>query len=229
MRTHAHRVHGRGRAAVLLLAVVALLAGGCGTGATSSTAALQAPQAATEGPWRGIGLTRPVTMPDVTLTDTTGASYDLRERTAGTPTLLFFGYTHCPDICPVHMANIARAMEVTGLEAGVDLNVVFVTADPDRDTPQRLAEFLGNFNSGFVGLTGPIGTIEGAITGLGLAAPVKEDPLPGGGYTVGHPAQVIAFNAQGLSQMVYPFGVRESAWAHDLPKIAKGDPWPTPS
>ena len=218
----------RPRYVALLVAAVGLLATACSSGATSSTAALAAPSEATEGPWRGIGLTRPVAMPDLTLTDTSGATYDLRARTAGMPTLLFFGYTHCPDVCPVHMANIARALHVTGLEAGVDLEVVFVTVDPERDTPARLAAFLGNFDPRFVGLTGPLDEITDAITGLGLAPPVKEDPLPGGGYTVGHPAQVLAYDAGGRSQMVYPFGVRASAWAHDLPKIAEGAPWPTP-
>ena len=218
----------RHRLPLLLLVAVALLASACG-GATSSTAALASGGAPTEGPWRGITLTKPVLMPDVTLTDTSGASYDLRTKTAGTPTLLFFGYTHCPDICPVTMATLARAFDVTGLEPGVDVNVVFITADPSRDTPSVLAGFLDTFNSRFVGLTGSIDTIKQAISDLDMATPVQEDTLPGGGYTVGHPAQVIAFNADGVSQMVYPFGVREAGWAHDLPKIADGASWPAPS
>ncbi len=214
------------RAVGAALALVAVLAAGCG-GATSSTAALAAGGLPTAGPWRGVSLTKPVEIPDVTLTDTTGATYDLRAKTAGTPTLLFFGYTNCPDECPVTMAQIAHAIDVTGLEVGVDLNVVFVTVDPTRDTPDQLASFLDNFNHRFVGLTGPIDTIKQAIDQLGMATPVEEDTLPGGGYTIGHPAQVIAFNADGISQMVYPFGVRQAAWAHDLPKIADGAPWPT--
>lgn len=218
----------RWRGATAVAVAAGLLAAGCG-GAVSSTADRAPVRATAEAgeSWRGVALGSPVAMPDVTLTDTQGRPFDLREQTAGTPTLLFFGYTHCPDICPIHMANIARALEMTGLTPGTDLHVVFVTADPERDTPEVLGEFLGRFDDRFVGLTGTPQEIGRTMAALQLPPAVKEAELPNGGYTVGHPAQVMAFDAAGESAMVYPFGIRQADWVHDLPKIAEGDRWPT--
>ena len=79
-------------------------------------------------------------LPDITLTDTDGAPFNLRDDTAGTPTLLFFGYTSCPDVCPVHLATIAAALERPGApELGRDLQMVFVSVDPGATHPTAYA------------------------------------------------------------------------------------------
>jgi protein SCO1/2 len=173
--------------ALLLAAGVALA--GCGgsadAGDTADTSrghdhsAGDAP-ALVEGPadrFAGLDLAEPYRRPSFTLTDTAGAGYDFRARTAGRPTLLFFGYTNCPDICPTTMADVAVALR--GLEPAVaeQVEVVFVTTDPAFDTPEVLGEYLGRFDADlprrFVGLTGDQETIDQAQLSAGV--PLAED------------------------------------------------------
>lgn len=137
-----------------------------------------APPATVEGAqdtYKGLDLTEPYRRPSFTLTDTSGKPFDFTARTAGTPTLLFFGYTHCPDVCPTTMADIAVALR--GLDPALvkKLQVVFVTTDPARDTPAVLGEWLSHFDADlatrFVGLTGAQAVIDQAqlSTGVPLA------------------------------------------------------------
>ena len=169
--------------------------------------------------WHGGILEDPLPRPDFTLTDTSGQPYDFGAETAGEVTLLFFGYTHCPDVCPAHMASIATALEQTGLEAGQDVEVVFVTADPERDTPERLRDWLDHFGEAFVGLTDPRGGTVDVMVDLGLPPPTITELEHRDGYLVGHPAQVIAFTADDLAHLVYPFGVGAGAFIADLPRL----------
>ena len=93
----------------------------------------------------------------------------------GRVTVLFFGFTHCPDVCPGTMASLARAREQLG-EAGDDLQVLFITVDPERDTPQRLGSYLANFDPDFLGLTGDESAIRTVADAYG-AFFVKRDPV----------------------------------------------------
>src|ERR1017187_3266533 len=104
--------------------------------------------------YRGGLVEPPLPKPAFVLTDTSGAPFDFRSRTQGAVTLLFFGYTYCPDQRPMHMPNIGVALKK--LPPGVDSQVklVFVTTDPARDTPLQLRRWLDNFDKHFVGLTG---------------------------------------------------------------------------
>ena len=211
-----HRAVAPLRAALSVL-LLALLVAGCGpASATSLASEGLAPRA--DG-WRGVPLEPPREMPEVTLTTTEGQDVMLAEAFRGTPTLLFFGYTSCPDICPIHLAAIASAMESTGV--GYDeLDVVFVSVDPSRDTPGRIEEFLANFSDEMIGLHGERAALESALEQLGLPPTVDEGPDPrGGGDLVGHPAQVIGFDAQGRALRVWPFGARRADWVADLPRI----------
>ena len=89
-------------------------------------------------------LDQPFDKPDLVLTDTHGKKYDLRERRPrASPTLLYFGYTHCPDVCPLTMSNIAIAKKQLPKAEQDKLRVVFVTTDPERDTPTALGKWLG--------------------------------------------------------------------------------------
>jgi protein SCO1 len=171
--------------------------------------------------WRGIPIELDRSMPDVTLFDTSGEPVALAEAFAGDPTLLFFGYTSCPDICPIHLATIASAMDATNTTYD-DLDVVFVSVDPDRDTPERIDEYLANFDRRITGLHADLATIEVALGQLDLPGPIVEGADPrGGGDLIGHPAQVIGFDADGRAQRVWPFGARRSDWVVDLPRIVE--------
>lgn len=84
-------------------------------------------------------LDRPFDKPELVLTDTTGKPWNLREQTKGKPTLIYFGYTNCPDVCPLTMSNIAVAKKALPKADQDKLQVVFVTTDPERDTPDSPA------------------------------------------------------------------------------------------
>lgn len=173
--------------------------------------------------YRGALASEPKPKPDFTLTDTSNAPFDFGRETEGYVTLLYFGYTHCPDICPVHMANIAAVLDKLPVDVARQIKVVFVTTDPARDTPERLREWLDRFDTSFIGLTGSEEQLEAAQVAAGVAPAVKED-LDDGEYGVSHAAYVIAYTRDDLAHVVYPFGVRQGDWAHDLPKLVE-DGW----
>ncbi len=202
-----------------LLLVAGLLAVACGPASATAIAA----QGLEPGPdgWRGIPLERERTVPEATLLDTQGDAVALHEAFTGTPTLLFFGYTSCPDICPIHLAAIASAMGTAGVSFD-DLDVVFVSVDPDRDTPERIDDYLANFSRRIVGLHGDLAVVEDALAQLDLPGPVVEGADPRGeGDLIGHPAQVIGFDADGQALRTWPFGARRSDWIADLPRIVE--------
>lgn len=213
----------RSRITRLAVAAVAALAA-CG-GPRPEEAALDAQRS----PLRGTVLAPSWPKPDFTLTDTNGRPFDFRAETDGLVTLLFFGYTHCPDVCPVHMANIAAVLRDLDYAHRSRIGVVFVTTDPERDTLPRLREWLDRFDTSFVGLRGTAEEVDEIQAALHLPAAVRQPSRPGplpGAYAVGHAAQVIAFTADGRARVVYPFGTRQSDWAHDLPKLVEAEVWP---
>ncbi len=167
----------------------------------------------------GHSLDSALLIPSVSLADLDGNAIDLAEQSRGKLTLLFFGYTHCPDVCPVHMTNIAAAMRTLSWAQRDSIRVVFVTTDPERDTPHRLQSWLGSIDSSFVGLRGTQVAIDSAQRGLGLPEAMR---LPGahpGDYQVGHAGQVLAVFADGRARYAYPFGTRQAEFAHDLPRL----------
>ena len=178
----------------------------------------------TDTGFRGVVLSPPYAKPDFTLTDFDGRRFDFRRETEGKVALLFFGYTHCPDVCPLHAANVAAVLRDLPPEQAGEIRFVFVTTDPERDTPARLKEWLGNFHPSFVGLSGSVDEINGVLSGLRMP-PIERGPptADSAGYLVGHGAQVIAFGKDGMARVEYPFGVRQEDWAHDLPRLARGE------
>ncbi|MGY1706117.1 SCO family protein [Geodermatophilus sp. SYSU D00697] len=174
--------HRRSRLAVLALTAGLVLAG-CGGGAAAEEGQEHDHSggvAVVEGPedaYAGLDLPDPYQRPSFTLTDTAGQPYDFAAATAGTPTLLFFGYTNCPDVCPTTMADVAVALRGVDPALAERVQVVFVTTDPAFDTPEVLAEYLGRFDADlpnrFVGLTGDQAAIDRAQLAAGV--PLAED------------------------------------------------------
>lgn len=161
----------------------------------------------------------PTPRPHLLLRSTDGQSYDFASRTAGRLALLFFGYTSCPDVCPVHLDVLARSLEMIR-GPGADADVVFVAVDSERDTAERVRSFLDQFDRDFTGLVGSSGEIDGALREMTLA-PVTIGPAdPDGSYAVGHPAGIYVFTADDHCHIVYPFGARSENWVRDLPKLA---------
>ena len=141
----------------------------------------------------GVSLPTPYTMPALSLTDTSGRPYNLASTPSKPVTLLFFGYTHCPDVCIAVLADVAKSLQGLSPADRDQIQVVFVTTDPARDTEDKIQAYLDRFDPTFIGLTGKLSTIKSIAgqVGVDISAAAK---LPSGGYEVGHSAQVIGFN-----------------------------------
>ncbi|HEX3926587.1 MAG TPA: SCO family protein [Gemmatimonadales bacterium] len=197
------------------LALLATLAGGVTIGGCSgANDALLSPHG-----FLGAELPTTVPKPDFTFTDSRGQPYSLAQATAGKVTLLFFGYTHCPDVCPVHLANLAAVLAAMPDSIQSQVVVVFITTDPARDTPAVLDSWVKGFDPHFVGLTGSDSVIAAAQRTAQVLLAVKDTTDSKGNYGVGHAAQVIAYTRDGIGRVEYPPGTRQRDWAHDLPLL----------
>jgi protein SCO1 len=126
-----------------------------------------------------------------TLTDEDGQRLDLRTR-LGRPFAIFFGFTHCPDVCPTSMLEIATILR--DANAPADFRVYFVTVDPERDTPELLKQYTDTFDPRIVGLTGT--TEEIAAVARAYRAFYRKVPTGGEGYTMDHTASVYLMNGR---------------------------------
>ncbi|GAB2894138.1 SCO family protein [Streptomyces mayteni] len=174
-------------------------------------------------PDEGTVVDTPFAKPELVLTDTEGQEYDFVERTAGRAVLLYFGYTHCPDICPLTMSNIGIASAGLTDEQRAQLDVVFVTTDPERDTPESLGPWLQAQGPDFTGLTGDFATIQEAARSLGVhIEPSTEDE--NGDIVSTHGTQVVAFlPTDDQAHVVYTEGVTSDTFARDLPGLIEGE------
>lgn len=175
---------------------------------------------AQQGTYRGGLVSPPLPKPAFVLTDTFGAAFDFRQRTEGYVTLLFFGYTSCPDQCPMHMANLSAALK--SLPAGVAdrVKLVFVTTDPARDSPAVVRRWLDLFDRHFIGLTGTERSIEAVERAAGVP-PASKIGLSSGNYGVSHANFVLAYSKDNLAHVIYPGGVSRNDWVHDLPLLLR--------
>ncbi|MBT8250480.1 MAG: SCO family protein [Acidimicrobiia bacterium] len=171
-----------------------------------------------EGVFQGVELPEPSPKPSFVLTDTAGDPYDFAAATDGKLTLLYFGYTFCPDICPVHLAQITSVLD-RNPPLRENTEVVFVSVDPERDSPEVIREYLNGFSEDYVGLTGSTEELRTAEEALGVPPAIIGDTSDPD-YLVGHTAQVFAWAPDGLGYTIYPFGTRQSQWAHDLEILA---------
>ncbi len=170
--------------------------------------------------YRGGLVSPPLAKPMFTLTDTSSEPFDLWAKTQGSVTLLFFGYTHCPDMCPLQMYIIADALRKLPPATASQFKVVFVTTDPARDTPHVLRTYLNRFDKRFIGLTGSEQAIEAAQIAAKLTPAKKGIRRPDGNYEVGHAAFVLAYTKDNLAHVIYPVGLKPEDWDHDLPLLA---------
>lgn len=142
---------------------------------------------------------------DFHLTDSQGRGFS-RTSLLGHPTLMYFGFTHCPDECPDTLGALARVRRQARLPG---LQVVFVTVDPQRDTPAVLAGYLRHFDPAFVGLTGDPAEIRRVAASLGIG--INRINLPGGGYDFDHTMAILLFDSGAREVGVFtpPFDVRQ--------------------
>lgn len=166
------------------------------------------------GELTGVAIDPPRPKAEFTLSDVDGNAYDFAAETEGKLTLIYFGYTSCPDICPVHLSQLAEVFDLNS-DVARESVVIFVTVDPARDTPDVLRDYLANFDRRFVGLTGTEAELEVAQKAVGVPVAFRE--TEDDEYLVAHAGQVIAYAPDGLSYSEYPFGTRQSEWLIDLP------------
>lgn len=168
--------------------------------------------------FRGTEPATPYEMPDITLRADNGDDFNLVRDTAYPVTLVFFGYAHCPDECPLILNELAAVYRTLPAPVRAQTQVLFITTDPRRDTESALRAYLRRFDPRFVGLTGPLPDLLAAAKSMGVAVSGME-PLPGGGYDVGHSIQVIGFRGN-EAPVIWTQGTPAADIVADVDKLA---------
>lgn len=136
---------------------------------------------------------------------------------AGRWILVFFGFTNCPDICPTTLSEVAAVMEGLGDDAG-KVQPIFISIDPERDTPTVLAEFVPLFGAGIIGLTGTPDQIAETAETFPIYYERIEDAAAPGGYMMGHTSHLLLFDPQAGFAASWPYGTRAEEILADLRK-----------
>ena len=178
-----------------------------------------APSAPNPEAFQGAYLQTPYQLPQATLTDTDGRPFELRTSPTAPVLVVFFGYTRCPDICLGVLTDVATALNRVDPEVREKVQVLFITVDPDRDTPEVMREYLDRIDPSFIGLTGPIDTIEAVAAPLGVAIEGRTE-VPGG-YDVTHSTQLIGVDAERLGRVVWVQGTPVGALRSDLTELVR--------
>jgi protein SCO1/2 len=201
-----------------MTAVLALLLAGCGGQSPGAAGPVANVSMHDDDGLNGVVLPTPYEVPSVPLKDADGATYDLATDATKPLTLVFFGYTHCPDICQVVMANIASSLTRLDPAQKAKVQMVFVTTDPARDDAATLRSYLDRFDPSFDGLTGDLPK----IIRLGKAFDVeigKGKKLVSGGYDVAHGTQILGLLPDHRAPFVWTQGTDPSTLADDITTI----------
>jgi protein SCO1/2 len=151
----------------------------------------------------GTALPEPRALAPFTLTDELGAPFG-NAQLAGQPSLVFFGFTHCPDVCPTTLAVLAQLHREPALSG---IRIVFVTVDPKRDDPATMKQYVDAFGGGIKGLTGNEQALAPLLSSLGVVHAIQK--LGGDDYTVDHSANLFYLDARGAFAAVFtpPFSI----------------------
>lgn len=209
----------------VLVACVPTLLTACGSGAQNGADAATGPggvivsELHPDSTYRGAELATPYQMPDLMLTSSAGGSFNLVSDTIRPVTLVFFGYISCPDVCPLIMSDLTAALLQVPDHVREQIQLLFITTDPVRDTPEALRSYLDRYDDGFLGLTGPRERIVAAAEHMGV--PIGEaSRLSSGGYDVSHGAQVIGFRGD-AAPVVWTEGTPVEDFAADFTTLAR--------
>lgn len=140
---------------------------------------------------------------------------------AGAPTVVFFGFTNCPDVCPTAMARIAAATEAAADSLDGDLQVLFVSVDPGRDSPERLARYTDFFSDRVTGATADVATLK-SLTKRYRATFGYDEPNEFGDYNVSHASAMYVFDSEGRARALFRPSDSVAAMAADLRRIGQG-------
>ena len=156
--------------------------------------------------------------PEIKLTRAGDHSFRLSEM-RGEVVALFFGYTSCPDVCPTTMAELKLALEKLGDQAD-QVRVLFVTVDPQRDTPARVQEYVDHFNPDFIGLSGSEAELAKVWNDYGVFREVAQG-TSAAGYLVSHTGRVTLIDQQGNLRVSFPFDTPVDDVVHDLKLLVR--------
>ena len=190
------------RRALLGLAAATLALAGCDKLAPGSRT-----------PFNGVDITGSDLGPDFRLTDHNGKERTLADF-KGKAVAMFFGYTHCPDVCPTTLSDMANALKALGPD-GQRVQVLFVTVDPKRDTPELLKGYVPAFNPTFLGLYGDAAATARVTKDFKIYAAERPGKTPES-YTVDHSAQTLVFDAKGKLRLMLAYGTPGDKIASDL-------------
>ena len=168
------------------------------------------------GGLKGMAVDPPRDMPSFTFTRANGSTFSTAPE-AGRPMVLFFGYTHCPDVCPTTLADWKRVRAILGDDAK-RVRFVFVSIDPDRDTPAVAERYAHLYDASFEGLSGDAITTSRMMEAFGVAA-AREPGTNATGYLLSHSSQVFLVDSHGKLVALYPFGTGWNALAADLERL----------
>ena len=167
-------------------------------------------------PMRGVEIQDPDPAPPLVFTAFDGTSVDLAAE-QGKVVLVYFGYTHCPDVCPTTMSDWARAKRALGDRAD-RVRWIFVSMDPERDTPELAQGYARQFDQAFVGVTGTEAKLDSLKRDWKIAAYPEGDTRTRD-YTVAHPAYTFVVDRQGRLRFLYEPGVSGEELAADIRKL----------
>lgn len=160
----------------------------------------------------------PAEAADFELLDQSGNPYRLSDK-QGKVVLVFFGYTNCPDVCPVTLSEFRRVKQQLGEQAD-QVDFVFVTVDPERDNAGRLKAYLAGFDPAFIGLSGDLAELQQVWADYGVLVEQREAGSAAG-YLVDHTARVYAIDKQGNWRLTYPFGMESEKLTRDVIHLVK--------
>lgn len=164
--------------------------------------------------FQGTVMTDPQPAPDFLLQDQFGNPFRLSD-VRGKVVVLFFGYTWCPDVCPATLATWRQVWEKLP-QGKDDVKFVYVTVDPERDTPERLRDHLQVFNEKFIGLTGSREQLEKVYQDYHVFVDKNIDPQNPDRYTVAHTSRIFVIDHQGILRLSFSFGTPAETIVHDL-------------
>ena len=157
--------------------------------------------------------------PEIELARDNGSSFRLSEL-RGNLVLLFFGYTSCPDVCPTTLSELRKVNEELG-SAASQVKVVYVTVDPERDTPEKIQKYVTIFNPSFIGLSGSLEELEPVWKDYGVYREVDQLTASASGYLVTHSSRVYVIDQDGNLRLSYSFGTPTGDILHDLKILLK--------
>lgn len=161
-------------------------------------------------------LDTPMILSDFNLTADDGTIFNL-ETLKGQWNLLFFGYTHCPDVCPLTLHQLGQAKKALNESMQNSLNIIMISVDPDRDSTEILHQYVNSFNQKVIGATGTINEINKLTSQLGIFHMANKEE--GQNYSVSHSAAVVMINKNAEFHAVFSAPHSTENFITDLPKI----------